>query len=61
MSGAARQVIDSFEALSPAEQREVITELLRQSLEAPYDVSDSELIYAADLTFQILDRHEANG
>lgn len=62
MGDAARHLLQSFEALSEAERREVLEELLRRSSELPYSFpSDDELGRAADLVFLGLDRLEAQG
>ena len=63
MSTAARQLIESFEALPEADQREVLVELLRHTFESSsYSApSDEELLLAADQVFQELDQREARG
>jgi len=62
MTNAAKQLIDSFEALPEQEKHEVLGQLLRRLMEKPYgSPSDEELIGAADLTFQEYDRREAQG
>jgi len=54
--------LKSFEALSEADQREVLAQLLRRAAELPYSFpSDDELVRAADQVFQELDRGEAKG
>jgi len=62
MGDAARHLLQSFEALSEAERREVLEELLRRAAELPYSFpSDEELVRAADQVFQDLDRRGAKG
>jgi hypothetical protein len=62
MTNAARQLIDSFEALPEQEKHEVLSELLRRLMEGPYaSPSDEELTGVADLIFQDYDRREAVG
>ena len=62
MSTVARQLIESFEALPEADQREVLVELLRHTSESFYSApSDEELLLAADQVFQELDQREAQG
>ena len=62
MGDAARNLLQSFEALSETERREVLEELLRRAAELPYSFpSDEELVRAAYQVFQDLDRREAKG
>lgn len=62
MGDAGRHLLQSFEALSETERREVLEELLRRATELPYSFpSDDELVRAADQVFQGLDRLEAEG
>ena len=62
MGNAARDLLQTFEALPESDQREVLALLLRRASEAPYDLpSDEELLYAADEIFKDLDRLEAKG
>ena len=62
MTNAARQLIDSFEALPEQEKHEVLGQLLRRLMEKPYgSASDEELMGVADLIFQDYDRREAQG
>lgn len=62
MTNAARQLIDSFEALPEQEKREVLAQLLRRLIDSPYpSPSDEELTHAADQVFQDYDRREARG
>jgi hypothetical protein len=59
---AARHLLESFDALSETDRREVLEELLRRARDLPYAFpSDDELVRAADQIFQDLDRHEARG
>lgn len=53
-------MLKSFEALSEADRREVLEQLLRRAAELPYSFpADDELLHAADQVFQELDRREA--
>ena len=62
MGDAARYLLQSFEALSETDRREVLEELLRRAADLPYSFpSDDELVRAADQVFQDLDRREAMG
>ena len=62
MGDAARLLLQSFEALSETERREVLEELLRRAAELPYSFpSDDELVRAADQVFEDYDRREAKG
>ncbi len=62
MTDAARQLIDSFEALPEQEKHEVLVQLLKRLMDFPYSSpSDEELTHAADLVFQDYDRREAQG
>jgi len=62
MGDAARRLLRSFEALSEADQREVLEQLLRGAAELTYFFpSDGEFLRAADQVFQELDRREAKG
>jgi hypothetical protein len=60
MSTDSQNVINSFDALPPLQQREVVVELLRKA--AQWDspaLSDEDLARLADETFLELDRREA--
>ena len=62
MGDAARHLLESFEALSETDQREVLVALLRRAAERPHPFpTDQELLVAADQVFQELDRREAAG
>ena len=62
MTNAARQVIDSFEALPEQEKHEVLSQILRRLMDKPYSsLTDEELTGAADLVFQEYDRGEGRG
>lgn len=62
MGDAARHLLQSFDALSDADRREVLEQLLRRAAELPYSFpSDDELMRAADAAFQEYDRREAKG
>jgi len=59
MSAAAKHLIEKFESLPPADQREVVNELLRRAVEQPYSSpTDGELLQVADHVFSDYDRHE---
>ncbi len=60
MTRAAKQVIDSFEALAEQDKRDVLAQLLRRLIDSPYVLpTDEELTHAADSVFQEYDRGEA--
>jgi hypothetical protein len=60
MTRAARQVIESFEALPEQDKSEVLAQLLRRLIDSPYVVpADEELTHAAALVFQEYDHREA--
>ena len=62
MTNAARQLIDSFEALPEEEKHEVLAQLLRLLIRSPYSLpSDEDLTHVADSVFQEYDRDEAQG
>ena len=62
MGDAARHLLESFEALSEAERREVLEERLRRAAALPYFFpSDDELVGAADQAFQDFDRSAPPG
>ena len=57
-----RNLIDTFDRLSEAEQREAAAQILRRTLN--FDVpplSDEELVLSAEEIFLELDRREAEG
>jgi hypothetical protein len=59
MSAEARSVIEEFRSLPGAEQREVLTELVRIADFPP--VGDDELASAANEVFLDYDRREQHG
>ena len=62
MGDAAQHLLKSFRALSEADRREVLEQLLRHAVDLPYSFPlDEELLSAADQVFQELDRREATG
>lgn len=62
MTNAAKQLIDSFEALPEEEKHEVLAQLLRRLMSTPYSSpTDDELTHVADLVFQEYDRRESQG
>ena len=61
MGDAARHLLKSFDALSEADRREVLEQLLRRAAELPYRFLEDELVQAADTVFQEFDRREAKG
>jgi hypothetical protein len=59
MTKAAQDFLRSFKALPPADQHDVLVQLLREPIEVSYEVpSDNELIAAADLVFVEYDKAE---
>ena len=59
MTNAARQLIETFEALPEGEKRVVTMEILRRTaLEDHPQLDEAELILAADQVFLELDRRE---
>jgi len=58
MTHPAKKIIESFDALSDAEKREVIAVLLRKTATLE-PMTDDELLAAADQVFLDLDHHEA--
>ncbi len=59
MTKAAQDLLRSFKALPPSDQREVLVQLLREPIEASYEApSDDELLAAADSVFLDYDRAE---
>ncbi len=59
MTGAAKKLIDEFEALPDEDRNEVLAELLpRARLAAQDHRSDDDLTTAADRLFADLDRQE---
>lgn len=59
MTDQSRALLESFEALSHSEQREVAAEILRRTLILDYPpLTDDELVQIADERFQELDREE---
>lgn len=63
MSSEARQLLSTFEALSPAAQHEAAVQILRKTAEWDLDpLSDDDLVRAADELFVELDcREEQDG
>lgn len=62
MTRAARQIIQTFEALPELDKQAVALEILRQTLDESYStLDDTDLILAADQVFLELDRHEDEG
>lgn len=62
MGNAARHLLNSFEALSETDRREVLEQLLLRAPELPYSFpSDTEFLHAADQVFQEFDRREEKG
>ena len=60
MTNAAKQLIDSFEALAVQEQQEVLAQLLRRLTDVETTpLSDDALLHAADAVFQDYDRRES--
>jgi len=62
MSETAAQLLATFDSLSPREQHELITAILRRSGELPNTLlSDEGLVDLADNLFQALDQEESHG
>lgn len=60
MGNAARELLETFEALPEADQREVLALLMSRAAGPSYDPpSDEELLYFAEEIFKDLDRLEA--
>jgi len=60
MTEAAKRLLRSFQALSKADQHEVLVSLLRLPIDAEYTPpTDEELVAAADAVFQLLDQAES--
>lgn len=61
MSKMTSQILESFDALPPHEQHEVLTEMLRRIGELPEGfLTDEALVGLADELFQALDEEEEN-
>jgi hypothetical protein len=60
MTAQVQNILDSFDALSEAEKRELAAEIIRrsQTLDGP-PLTDEQLVAAAEETFLELDRREA--
>ena len=59
MTRAAKQVIESFEALPETEKHSVVVEILRRATTENYPaLEDEDLVLAADQVFLELDRRE---
>ncbi len=59
MTKAAQDFLRSFMALPPADQHDVLIQLLREPIEAIYEApADDELAAAADIVFQEYDKAE---
>jgi hypothetical protein len=59
MSGAAQRLIEDYDALPAGERQEVLAAVLRRAALEPHEIpSDEELVAAAELLFQDLDRRE---
>lgn len=60
MSDAALRFLRSFQALSQADQHDILVSLLRLPVEIEYPApSEGELLEAADEVFQVLGRAES--
>jgi hypothetical protein len=59
MTAEAKHIVDDFRALSDAAKREVLAELVRISSRIEYpEMSDDELLGAADYVFLTYDKRE---
>lgn len=62
MSDSARQILNSFQALPPKEQHELLVVMLTRSQDsADARLADDELTAIADQLFQTLDQEECDG
>lgn len=60
MTAAVRQLLNSFDALSEEEQREAAVEVIRRTTRKSMDeLSDDDLVAAAEQIFLALDADEA--
>ena len=60
MTAAGKHILEDFETLPDVEKREVLADLLRISRDIAYpDISDEELLAAANEVFLEYDRREA--
>jgi hypothetical protein len=61
MTATGKHILEDFESLPDVEKREVLSNLLRISRRIDYpDVSDDELVGAADTIFLSYDEMEKN-
>jgi hypothetical protein len=59
MGNAARKLLDTFDALPPAERQEVALEILRRTADADHgSPTDEELVATAEAVFLGYDRDE---
>lgn len=59
MVEAVKQLVDQFDALPAPERQEALAELLRRARSEPHDLpDDDDLVAAADVVFQDMDRRE---
>jgi hypothetical protein len=59
MIPAAEKIMHEYDALAPPAREQVLTEMLRRAALQPHDLpNDDDLVAAADLLFQELDRRE---
>ncbi len=59
MSETAAQLLATFDSLAPQEQHELLTEMLKRSVELPTTIlTDVQLVGLADNLFQALDAEE---
>ena len=62
MSDTASQLLATFDSLSPQEQHELLTAMLRRSGELPDSfLMDDHLVGLADDSFQAMDAEESDG
>jgi hypothetical protein len=62
MTEIASQLLATFDSLTPSDQHELLTLMLRRSGELPDTaLRDDELVALADDLFQSLDAEEADG
>ena len=60
MTQVAKRILETIEALPPAERQEVVAELLRRAAQADHDLpADADLEALANQVFLELDKREA--
>jgi hypothetical protein len=60
MNASVKEILDSFEQLPESEKRELVSEILRRTVELDYpNLTEDELVYNAEEIFLELDSREA--